>query len=81
MAFPDIVTSSLQVFAAFAVFIAGYFALIVCAILCVVIAQLYSDRHHAAPAYAVRSNPLGVAAIAANTASRRAARPQIKSAR
>ena len=63
MTFPTAFSSSLQVFAAFAVFIAGYLALVICAILCLVIAELYSDRANVVQAYAVKSSLLDASGV------------------
>jgi hypothetical protein len=58
MNFPAAVSSSIQVFAAFAIFVAGYLALVIAAIVFLVIAELYSDRARFVQAYATKSSSL-----------------------
>jgi hypothetical protein len=57
MNFDAALTSSVQVFAALLMFIAGYLALIVGAIMCAMIAELFL-KGSIAQAYAVRSSSL-----------------------
>jgi len=63
MNFPAAINSSVQVFAAFAIFIAGYLALVIGAIVFLVIAELYSDRARFVQAYATKSSSLECSGI------------------
>jgi hypothetical protein len=70
MSFPAAIGSSLQVFAAFAIFIAGYLALVIGAIVVLVIAELYSDRARFVQAYATKSSSLDCSGMSAGPRKR-----------
>jgi hypothetical protein len=70
MSFPAAVGSSIQVFAAFAIFIAGYLALVIGAIIFLVIAELYSDRARFIEAYATKSSSLDCSGMSAGSRKR-----------
>ena len=54
----DTLSSSVQVFATILMFVAGYLAFVVCAIVCAVLAELFLQGKDVAQAYAVRTSSL-----------------------
>ena len=55
MTFPDTLNATLQVIAALLIFVAGYLALVLSAIVGLVMAELISERANLVRAYGVRS--------------------------
>jgi hypothetical protein len=57
MNFFTVVNSYLHLIAGLLIFVASYLAIVLCAIMCILIAELISDHGGVTRAYAVRSGP------------------------
>lgn len=61
MNIPTGVSAMLQVVAALLIFVASYLALVVCAIACLAVAELFSKRADVAQQYGAKPTPIGTA--------------------